>query len=153
MDAFELATHDLIRLVENIRLNPASPNFKDYAVGDANSEVHIYISRRHPGETTFTNTPNSESATETVAVTVRQLDDCLQTAPYTIKLNIEGAEIKIIRRTGSIIAESLELLLEFHPANIEAMNEYQTEIVDLPLDMAIPASFESRIGPTSWSPS
>ncbi|GAB3330222.1 hypothetical protein GCM10027355_36580 [Haloplanus salinarum] len=130
VDAFEPAPHNLTRLIENVRLNPAALNINGYAVGDYNGEINLQVSRRHPGETTVAGTPKSESETETVITTVRRLDDCLDEHPDVIKLDIEGAEVAALRGANSVLSETPELLLELHPSNIQELGEDQTEVVD-----------------------
>lgn len=129
VDAFEPAPHNLTRLIANVRLNPATPNVRASALGDYNGEIDLSVSRRNPGETTVAETPKSGSATETMTIGVRRLDDCLDQCPDAIKLDIEGAEVAALRGAPSILAETPELLLELHPSNIEALGEDQSELV------------------------
>jgi FkbM family methyltransferase len=130
VDAFEPAPHSLTRLIENARLNPATPKIRASAVGDYSGEIDLNISHRNPGETTVAETPKSGSGTETVTISVRRLDDCLDGIPDAIKLDIEGAEVAALRGAESILAETPDLLLELHPSNIKELDEDQTEIVD-----------------------
>jgi FkbM family methyltransferase len=127
--AFEPLPRNIERLEKNRQLNP-SLDFDLYDIGLSNTkrEATLSVSDDHPGEASLTGRNVTGDSLRKVNVCVSTLDevaDSLPADPDIMKIDVEGAEIDVLRGSKSVLERSQpDVLLELHP-NLLKSDEYQ----------------------------
>ena len=121
--AFEPDPHARRKLARNIALNPAvkPPVVEALAVSDAPGEAVLY-SRGGDSQSSLARSGIGEAAAaqiETFTVPLVTLDGYIAdqglTAPRWVKIDTEGAEIRILKGAPKLLAGPSNILCELHP--------------------------------------
>lgn len=91
------------------------------AIGDFNGEAKLFLGAKSGWHTLIQGQPDRDKGT--IDVQVRTLDDLLHVdsdsteRPLMIKVDVEGAELSVLRGAGALLSSSTDivLLIDIHP--------------------------------------
>ncbi|MCL4768134.1 MAG: FkbM family methyltransferase [Hyphomicrobiaceae bacterium] len=133
--AFEPDPHARELLERNLALNPTikRPVVESYAVSDSSGEA-VLFSRRGDSQSSLVKAgvKQAPSALETIRVSLVTLDSYLSQnglpAPRWLKIDAEGAEIRILRGAGEVLRGATKIVCELHPY---AWSEFGNTLAEL----------------------
>lgn len=131
VDAFEPLPRNVARILTNEALNGGDMDIHAVALADSFDTATLNVSDDLPGETSISESLRSGHVNRTITVATAPLDAVLESAPDAMKIDIEGAEIQMLRGATDILDSTPELFIELHPSNIEAMGESLSHLVEL----------------------
>jgi FkbM family methyltransferase len=119
---FEPAPDNLRLLRANVK-NNALPQAKvfDCALADRNERAYLYLAPAHGNPAA--NTLQGGAQQKTVQIQVRRLDDIVLEEKLAridlLKIDVEGAELKLLAGAQRTLALTLRLVMELHPEKID----------------------------------
>jgi len=128
--SFEPDPFNYKRLVENVQMNGWN-NVKAFqlAVSDFNGEKKLNIPKLGRSGSTFVIRSNIANS---ITVNTISLDSFLRDSPDLIKIDVEGAELEVLRGMRNILAiGKVKLICEIHPALLSSLGYSTKEIEDL----------------------
>jgi len=131
VDAFEPLPRNVNRILTNEQLNGAALNVHAVALAESYAVVPLNVSDELPGETSISKSLRSGSVTRTIETVTAPLDDVLEESPDAMKIDIEGAEVQMLRGATDLLSSTPDLFLELHPSNISDLGESLTALVDV----------------------
>jgi len=131
--AFEPLPRNVERLKRNKRLNPLLDfELLETGLSDQDGQATLSVSENHPGEASLTgrNVTNDSLDEVTIPIsTVDEVSELLPERPDVVKIDVEGAEIDVLRGMESILdRDQPDILLELHP---ELIAEKGDEVAEL----------------------
>jgi FkbM family methyltransferase len=133
--AFEPDPYIRERLIGNLQLNGMGDvHIADWAVSDAAGNATLYTDGAHGASPSLATTVRRNA----VQVRTQTIDAAIfgeaLPLPDVVKIDVEGAEVRVIRGMSSTLAGPRRprvLFIEIHPAFINAFGDDQAELSDI----------------------
>lgn len=129
--AFEPEPQNINRLHENLRLNNLDVESIEAALSDSNGTVDLALSGNDAGEGEHTIATGQDS--DTIEVKMVRGDLVIKQrelpAPTVLKIDVEGAELSVLRGLQETIQEHVRLVyLEVHPEKLPQFGDTAPEV-------------------------
>lgn len=137
IDAFEPVAHNIERFRENIRMNDCSSiNIFPFVLSDESGEVTLSLAAGDYSDSTLATTAWNRNVTKTKTVSARTLDDVYyggdHSPPDLIKIDVEGAEVKVLRGGKLTLSEfQPDLMVEIHRPLIANLGDSVYSLVEI----------------------
>ncbi|SFC75478.1 methyltransferase, FkbM family [Halobiforma haloterrestris] len=130
--AFEPAPENRERLHCNVALNGVEATVRQEALNETTGQMGL--SSRSAGDGQYALTDDQEGMQVSTVEADSLVDQNIISQPSIVKMDVEGAELRVLRRMETILEGVEALYLEVHPSRIEeyggSTDELEARITD-----------------------
>ena len=127
--SFEPVPRNIERLRANVKLNSICSTIRQEALDETNGEMNLSSNHGGDGQYSFTDTEGEISVPTSRGDTL--VEDGEVPCPAVVKIDVEGAELRVLRGMRSILDEIECVYIEIHPQGIASYGGSETELEQL----------------------
>lgn len=142
--AFEPVSHNIHRLRENLRLNGISADIHSVALSDESKQLEMSLDSDKPGTIGHLSKSTAEES-ETITSVIG--DDYIQenniTLPDVMKMDVEGAECKVLRGLEDSLSEC-RLIYSEASDQLQKYGDSEDELIEILQDLGFEIEYLSE---------